>query len=212
MQMDENDNNIDAAVFRVVFCPNRGDFYSFTVEEHGLMLEKIDKHIRDLLTDDEELEITRHPTKKSWEPALRFPCSLTELQRFLEWVGYGELDDEDLADLESATKSRTMAVGILSASSQAEAGKPAPRQDGRVTNKRENQIQAIEKAARDLGFSDPLKIPTGGRAAIMAHCIAWPEFGHSENAFDRAWRKADDQGRIRLAEKEKFMSKQMGHQ
>lgn len=85
-----------------------------------------------------------------------------------------------------------------------ETGKPTPRNDGRDTGKREGQIQAIEKAARDLGYSDPLKIPTGGKAAIKAHCIA-SAFGHSESAFRTAWREANKQVRIRLAEKEKYM-------
>jgi len=97
---------------------------------------------------------------------------------------------------------------IHPADRQAEApdiGKPAPRQDGRVTLKRENQIRAIELAASELGYSDPLKIPTGGKAAIKEYCFAWTEFGHSNDGFKRAWTEANKQGRIRLAEKEKYM-------
>jgi hypothetical protein len=97
-----------------------------------------------------------------------------------------------------------------SAASRAETpeiGKPTPRKDCRDTGKRESQIQAIENAARDIGYLNPLEIPTGGRAAIKAHCIAWKVFGKSESGFRAAWREANRQDRIRLAEKEKYMSK-----
>jgi hypothetical protein len=118
-----------------------------------------------------------------------------------------------IADQKASTDTSTTAKEVqpaqapVSTASEAEApdmGKPTPRKDGRDTGKREGQIQAIEKAALDLGYSDPLKIPTGGKAAIKAHCIA-SAFGHSEGAFRNAWREANKQGRIRLAEKDKYM-------
>lgn len=82
--------------------------------------------------------------------------------------------------------------------------KPLLRKDCRVTGKRERQIEAIELAAKELKYSDLLNLPTGARAAIKAHCIGWTEFGHSEDAFKRAWAEANKQGHIRLAEKDKY--------
>jgi hypothetical protein len=84
-------------------------------------------------------------------------------------------------------------------------GTDTPQKDGRITGKREDQIQAIERAAKELGYPDPLSLPTGAKAAIKSRCIEWPVFGYRDSSFTRAWREANEQDRIRLAEKEKFM-------
>jgi hypothetical protein len=121
MKMDEYDTCIDATVFRVVFSRHDDEFYGFSVEQRGLMLKTIDPHIFALQGSGDQLVATLHPTNQPLEPALKFPCSLVELRHFLEWVGYGEPDEADLADLETATIGRTKADVILSAGSQAEA-------------------------------------------------------------------------------------------
>jgi hypothetical protein len=85
-----------------------GHWYGFRVETDGLW---VDQPPVDLcLTDGDEALLTRHPTGRMNEPALPFPCSIDKLKEFLEWCGYGEMDDDDEADLEKALQEYGVAV------------------------------------------------------------------------------------------------------
>jgi hypothetical protein len=62
-----------------------------------------------LMTSEERAGLSEHPTGNLAELALRFPCTLNELQAFLEDQGvYGCIDAFDMADwvVASATKER----------------------------------------------------------------------------------------------------------
>lgn len=68
------------------------------------------------------------------------------------------------------------------------------------TGPREAQVRQIEAAARTLGYGDCLMaIPYGGKARIREACGDL-----SDDAFTRAWRVADEQGRLRVADKGRY--------
>ncbi|MBK7234813.1 MAG: hypothetical protein IPI02_03975 [Sterolibacteriaceae bacterium] len=60
----------------------------------------------------ERSELLQHPKKDLTQPILSFPCSLRELQTFLEQVGaYGCIDPFDMADWISASMVQSSPVG-----------------------------------------------------------------------------------------------------
>lgn len=77
-------------------------------------------------------------------------------------------------------------------------GKP----DGIQISPTEGRIRQLEAAARALGFGACLQaIPYGGKAKIREACGDL-----SDGIFTRAWRAADEQGRLRVADKEKYFA------
>lgn len=55
----------------------------------------------------ERAVLTEHPTGNLNEPALRFPCTLPQLQAFLEqYGGYGSIDAFDMADWVLASEAK----------------------------------------------------------------------------------------------------------
>ncbi len=77
----------------------------------------------------------------------------------------------------------------------------APRAE-QAAGPREAQVRRIEAAARALGYGACLlAIPYGGKAKIRAECGDLPD-----DSFKRAWRVADEQGRLRVANKWKYQA------
>ena len=72
---------------------------------------------------------------------------------------------------------------------KAKAGDPPP-----ILPVLQQQIAAIEAAARSMGYADPLNIPQGGKAKIRAEC------GKLTDAqFKRAWQAGVTEGKLRMA-------------
>jgi len=113
---------IGVSVFRAVFCPDDSHFMGFVVKGDELWADVPDEHLLTTLSAEERLEVTRHPTDNPNEVALKLPCTLAQLKRFLDWAGYGDLDDADVADLETFTEGRVMDVPEPSKNGQRGAG------------------------------------------------------------------------------------------
>ncbi len=101
------DQWIDSNVFKAVFINYSENvpttFNGFSCQYDGMWLN-IDEQLCNMLTDEDRLEITRHPTGNLSEPALIFPCTFVELKAFMKFCRYGKLDKKDKADLEAIKK------------------------------------------------------------------------------------------------------------
>lgn len=73
--------------------------------------------------------------------------------------------------------------------------------------RRERQIAAICEVTKSLGYN-PLKIPEGGKAKIKAKCLQLEGGLFTDSGFAHAWKAANKSEKIRMQDKEKFLSKQ----
>jgi hypothetical protein len=75
------------------------------------------------------------------------------------------------------------------------------------TGRRDAQIEGICATAPKLGYSDLQNIPEGGKQAIKGECLKNRAL-FTDSSFDHAWREANRRGKIRMQDKEKYLSNQ----
>ncbi len=100
---------IDMEAFQAVFVVSHdaSTWNMFSIKPDGIWVSP--PHDDGTLSGEEMAILSYHPTGNLLEPALKFPCTLGELKAFMEWCGYGLLDDEDKADLEAIARYRFFA-------------------------------------------------------------------------------------------------------
>ncbi|OAI17739.1 MULTISPECIES: hypothetical protein [Methylomonas] len=73
--------------------------------------------------------------------------------------------------------------------------------------RRDRQIKAICDKAKLFGY-DVLNIPEGGKKAIRTECLKIENGLFTPDGFKKAWSQASTSGKISMANKEKYLSKQ----
>ncbi|MDD2872757.1 MAG: hypothetical protein PHG21_03925 [Azoarcus sp.] len=74
-----------------------------------------------------------------------------------------------------------------------------------IKGKASRQVDAILKAAEELGFS-LMAVPRGGKSQIMNMCLADPKM-FTESSFDHAWKAARKLGLIKTEGHESYIAR-----
>lgn len=70
--------------------------------------------------------------------------------------------------------------------------------------KRTKQVNFICKTAQELGYSDVLNIPVGGKAAIKIECLK-NKMLFTDSGFDHAWKAGNKRKKIQIENKELYL-------
>lgn len=155
------------------------------------------------LAPDELAALAQHPTGNLADPALRFPCSLAQLQDLLEDQGvYGCIDPFDMAEWLLSMSATNPESGIVSTAGELEEIN-SPRAVEIKESVVEPRIRLILRTIEAANW-DPLDIPLGGKAAIKEELLEYPGCEMNEETFRTAWREASKRGLVRIHQREKF--------